>query len=113
MAPDTPRVLVWLTSHRHVVEVLAALAERPQTSAELRAGLHAKRRHLDTALRTLAAHRAIRRRDQHGSWDHHDTASIRYELTDAGRHLTHQFDRLDVWVAIYEYYLYGTPGDDT
>jgi DNA-binding HxlR family transcriptional regulator len=92
--------LARLVSRRHVVEVLDALAESPRTRADLRRQLPGRARALDTALRALAAHGAVRRTDL-GTWDLPGAATTRYQLTPAGHRLVALLSRLDVWTALY------------
>ena len=98
--------LLPIVSKRYAVDILDALAERPHTYAELRTSLRAHRHDLDTAIRTLAAQGAIQRPAHPGSWDGRAPAPTRYELT-TGHHLAHQLSQLEIWTAIYEYYLHG------
>lgn len=98
--------LARLVSHRYVVETLDALTEAPRTRRELQALLRAPQRRLATSLRVLAAQGVIRRCGEHGSWDDGDPADVLYELTDTGRRIAEQLDQFDVWVALYERYLY-------
>jgi DNA-binding HxlR family transcriptional regulator len=98
--------LLPVVSRRYAVHVLDALAEKPRTYGELRASLHAPRRHLDRAIHTLAAQGAIQRTGHPGSWDGRAPAATRYALTTTGHHLARQLARLEIWTAIYEYYLH-------
>ena len=101
--------LLPVVGQRYVVDVLDLLDDHPRTDGELRAALHAGRGDLDNAIRTLATLAAIRRPDCPGSWDRRAPASTRYELTATGRNLARRLSELDVWTAMYEYYLYGPP----
>ncbi len=97
--------VVRLVSQPYVVEVLDALSDRPMTRERLLRLLRVRRSSLAAALRALAAHGAVRRRDRHGSWDGRDGASTVYELTDIGHRLIELLKRVDVWDALYERYL--------
>jgi DNA-binding HxlR family transcriptional regulator len=104
---DVVTRLLPVVGRRYAVHVLDALAEKPRTYAELRACLHARRRDLDKAIHTLAAQGAIERPGRPGSWDGRAPAATRYALTTTGHHLAQQLARLEIWTAIYEYYLHG------
>jgi DNA-binding HxlR family transcriptional regulator len=96
-----PPVLA-LIRRPYVAEILAALDERPHTLAGLRAATGAPRRHAVTALRALAAHRAITRTPAAGTWDAADDRRVRYRLTPAGHALIDRLFELEVWRAVYE-----------
>src|SRR6266542_1142483 len=97
-----------LVSQPYVVEALDALARQPLTQRRLSRILGTPRRRLTSPLRTLAAHGAIRRHDQHGSWDH--LVATTYELTGTGRELVELLERADTWDALYGRYLGGDWG---
>jgi len=103
--------LLPIVSKRYAVDILDTLAERPHTYAELRTSLRAHRHDLDTAIRTLAAQGAIQRPTHPGSWDRRAPAHAQYELTTTGHELAHQLSQMNVWTAIYEYFLYAPPLD--
>ncbi|HEV8556494.1 MAG TPA: hypothetical protein VGR06_08885 [Actinophytocola sp.] len=73
--PDDEAAVVRLVSQPYVVEVLDALSTRPWTRQQLGRMLHVRRCRLMVALRALAAHGAVRRRDHQGSWDGDDPTS--------------------------------------
>jgi len=102
--PDDEAAVVRLVSRPYVVEVLDALMCQPVTQHRLRRVLRLRRSRLTVALRALAAYGAIRRGDQHGSWDGRDPAPTLYELTDIGRGLLDLLQQMDVWDSFYERY---------
>ena len=102
---DADQAVVRLVSQPNVVEVLDALSSRPVRLDRLRRLLRVRQPSLTAALRALAAHGAIRRRDRHGSWDGRDDAARAYELTDIGHGLVDLLEQVDVWDALYERYL--------
>jgi DNA-binding HxlR family transcriptional regulator len=102
--------LLPLASCQDALEILDALAEKPHTFAELRAHLPFRTRRLCRALRILATENAILRLHEAGTWDHRPVAHTRYELTTSGHQLVHELNDLDVWITIYERYLYGPAG---
>ncbi|HET6501579.1 MAG TPA: hypothetical protein VFG87_12530 [Amycolatopsis sp.] len=99
---ETVLALVRLAGCRHAVETLDLLAEGPLAFATVRRRLHARRRDLRAAMRTLAAHRAVCRAGRYGSWDTPDRGPAHFTLTREGIRLNEQLNRLDVWVAMYE-----------
>jgi len=100
--PDEAALAV-LVSQPYVVEILDLLRREPLTQRQL--GRTLPRRRLTRALRALAAHGAIRRRDRHGSWDHLVPAT--YELTTIGRETVALLEQADTWDALYQRYLGG------
>jgi DNA-binding HxlR family transcriptional regulator len=102
---DLGPVLTGLLCVPLTVDVVNALADGPATFRTLRVRLRVRPRNLDDALRMLAAHEVIRRRDHYGSWDRPAPADARCELTETGWELACQLERCVVWVAIYDYYL--------
>lgn len=89
------------------VEVLEVLAEGERSQAELRAAAGLSGRRLERVLRTLAAAGTIGRRGEAGSWDIRPGHESRYALTAPGWELVAVLSDVDVWVSIYETYLYG------
>jgi len=88
------------------VELLEVLAEGSLSQAELRAvGLSGRR--LERVLRTLAAMGTIGRCGEAGSWDLKPGHTSRYALTSLGEELVAVLSDVDLWVSIYETYLYG------
>ncbi|HJQ44773.1 MAG TPA: hypothetical protein VJ870_00420 [Amycolatopsis sp.] len=79
---------------------------------ELRALARVGRRATEAALRVLAARQLIARCGVLGSWDARPELATRFELTDLGRQLARQLQEVELWVAIYEHYLYGPPETD-
>jgi DNA-binding HxlR family transcriptional regulator len=98
--PD-PAVLA-LIRQPYVAEILAVLDEQPHDLAGLRGAIGAPRKLAVSALRALAAHRAIIRQASVGSWDAADNSQVRYQLTADGRALVDYLFRLDVWRAAFE-----------
>ncbi|MFD2415560.1 hypothetical protein [Amycolatopsis pigmentata] len=103
---DLDPVLTGLLRVPLTVDVVDALADGPATFSALRVRLRVRRRHLDQALRVLAAHEVIRRRDHYGSWDQPAPSGAPCELTGTGWELARRLERCEVWVAIYDYYLH-------
>jgi DNA-binding HxlR family transcriptional regulator len=100
-AHDQPdRALLRLIRRPYVAEVLAALDEHPHTVAGLRRATGAPRGPALAALYALAAHGAVAREPQGGSWDTIEPRT-RYRLTADGRTLVGELFRLDVWRAAY------------
>lgn len=99
--------LLPLASCQDALEILDALAEGPHTFAELRARLPFRTRRLHRALRILAAENAILRLHEAGSWDNRPVTQTHYELTTSGHQLVEELNDLDVWITMYERYLYG------
>jgi hypothetical protein len=97
--PD-PAVLD-LIRRPYIAELLDALDQRPQTLTELVHRTHAPRRHAVAGLRALAAHRAITRTPQAGTWDATDDSHAIYQLTAAGHALIEYLFRLEVWLALF------------
>ncbi|MEV2221329.1 hypothetical protein AB0E01_15780 [Nocardia vinacea] len=99
--PDDLDTLCALVSHRFVVEVLDALADRARAVSELTTAVTGARQTLAEALRVLASHRLIVA-DPQGSWDQPpaDTSVIR--LTGRGQATVAALSSLAVWTALYE-----------
>jgi len=89
------------------VEVLEVLAEGAQSQSELRATACLSGRRLERVLRKLAAEGVIGRCGEPGSWDLRPGHETRYVLTALGQELVVVLSDVDVWVTIYETYLYG------
>ncbi len=86
----------------YVAELLAALDARPYTLAELRHGTGGGRRLLVDGLRALAAHQALTRTPDAGSWDEAADPDVTYRLTAEGHALIEDLFTLDVWRAAYD-----------
>lgn len=90
-----------LVSHRHVVELLDALAHGPMTLAEIRSNVPTGRRGLAAALRLVAARGLVARSDN-GSWDTDAPMSVVYRPTEVGRRVINALSRFSVWTAMLE-----------
>ncbi|MFI6367868.1 hypothetical protein ACIBG0_34590 [Nocardia sp. NPDC050630] len=100
--PDDLASLRELVSHRHVVEVLDALSNRPHVIAELATTIAGRRSALIPALRVLAAHGLITT-DSPGSWDRPPTATHAIGLTSRGVDTVASLSHLAIWSALYEH----------
>ncbi|HVW40254.1 MAG TPA: hypothetical protein VHC18_02785 [Amycolatopsis sp.] len=106
-------VLAQLARHPVTLDAPGLLAQEPLTLAALSARLRTRRRTVEAALRVLAAHGMVSRRDQAGSWDERGAAPVLYQLTRAGQDLDRRLQRFDTLVAIYEHLLCGEPSEDS
>ncbi|HVV11987.1 hypothetical protein [Amycolatopsis sp.] len=109
---DLDPVLADLLSCPLAIILIEYLAIGRLSLSELRALARARRRATEAALRVLAAHQLVARCGVRGTWDARPEASARFELTDSGRQAARQLEELDVWVTIYQRYLYGPPEAD-
>lgn len=110
MADDLVAHLLGVVSCPGAVEVIDALDDGARSLAELRKAVRLSRRQLDGAIRVLAAEGVLRRLGGQGSWDLAPTQETRFELTAPGRQLADELSEIDVWTAVYEYYLRDFPG---
>ena len=88
------------------VEILDALVPGARSRIELQVIVHLSRRRIGVVLRSLAAEGLLHRCDDPGSWDLRPARETRYALTAQGRSTVAELSDVDVWVAIYENYLY-------
>jgi DNA-binding HxlR family transcriptional regulator len=98
---DSAQYLRELVGHRHVLETLDALSNRPTTTAQMRRHVGVSRRGLAAVLRTLAAH-GLARTSRAGSWDGPAPRDTLYCLTDRGRAVVATLSRLSVWTVLLE-----------
>jgi DNA-binding HxlR family transcriptional regulator len=101
-APLVHPAVLDLIRRPYVAELLAALDARPHTLAELRHSTGGPRRLLVDGLRALAAHYAITRTPDAGSWDRPAEPDATYRLTPVGHALIEDLFTLDVWRAAYD-----------
>jgi DNA-binding HxlR family transcriptional regulator len=101
--PTQPgRAILHLIRRPYLAELLAALdGQPPRTLAALVHATRAPRRYAVAGLRALAAHGAVARTPQSGTWDGADGDGVRYALTPAGYALIGYLFDLAVWRAAY------------
>ena len=110
MADDLVAQFLGVVSCPGAVEVLDVLDEGPRSLAELRRSARLSRRRIDRAIRVLAAEGVLRRSGEQGSWDAPPVPEALFELTATGRRVAAELSEIDVWTAVYEYYLRDFPG---
>jgi DNA-binding HxlR family transcriptional regulator len=99
--PGLDLTVLALIGRPWVAEVLAALDQRPDTLRGLRQATGAPRGQLIAALRVLAAHHAVTRTTDTGSWDASPGGGHQYRLSPAGHALIDELFHLPIWQALY------------
>jgi DNA-binding HxlR family transcriptional regulator len=104
--PEQPgQAVLALIRQPYVAEILATLDERPHDLDGLLRATGAPRRRTVAALHALAAHQAITREPERGTWDGIDQERARYCLTATGSALIGHLLSVDSRWAAYAMYL--------